>query len=115
MHGDSKRPRRAVEVLHRAQLVGQHDEPEILGHRRLDLVTPASELGGVERDSFDTTAGGVAAFVIRVVVAPAGTADEPNALRHREGNKVGARAVETSPRRRRGAGAVVPGGVGKVW
>ena len=81
---DGERSRRPVEVLHRAQLVGLDHEPVVLGHGRLDLVTPLTERGGVVRDSLDRAAGRVAALVVRVVVAPAGAPDQPNSLAQQE-------------------------------
>ena len=67
-HGESLW--RTVEILNRAELVGQHHVAVVLGQRRLHFVTPAAQLGGVERNALDGAADRVAALVVRVVVAP---------------------------------------------
>jgi hypothetical protein len=113
-HGDGERARRAVEVLNRAQLVRQHHEPEILGHCGLYFVAPVSELGRVERDSLDSAAGGVATLVIRVVIAPAGTPYEADALTQQEVDHLVARGEERLPPRRRRRRTDVADDVGKV-
>jgi hypothetical protein len=93
-HRDGECSRRAVEVLHRAQLVGLDDESVVLGHRRLDPIAPVTEFGGVERDSLDGPTGCVAALVIRVVVAPAGAPHQPDALADKKVDHLDARGEE---------------------
>ncbi len=75
-----------------ALLVGLDDESVVLGHRRLDPVAPVAEFGGVVGNSLDGSTGCVAALMIRVVVAPAGTPNQPNTLADKEIDHLDARS-----------------------
>src|SRR6201999_3993534 len=91
--------------------------PVVLGQRWLHLVAPASQLGGVEGNALDGAAGLVAALVVRIVIAPAVAADQPNTLADKGVDNLVARAeenFETLGRRRRSDVADHVGQVGQA-